>query len=224
MNEEEFIYKMANVCQTYTKSIPNSYFELGLIKPENHYLYFKDFNGDYYALDTTEKVLIARSSHLMGHRTLSLINEYFKQSESNGEVNEPVVPRLSITEAVVKSIRDSTFTEDELKQKYTKAFKKCIENESASPKNNSFDKRVKSITTDVAQTVIMKNHDYGDSYAKSIEKYGQNVFLIRIDDKLNRYQSLLKNEAEVNDESIIDTLKDIAGYATLEIERRMRND
>ena len=40
---------------------------------------------------------------------------------------------------------------------------------------------------------------------------------IRLDDKLNRLKSLAKNSAQVRDESIRDTLLDLANYAIMTV-------
>ena len=61
-----------------------------------------------------------------------------------------------------------------------------------------------------------KNEDYGDSFSKSYKEYGLTMSLIRLEDKLNRLKSLNKNgNAQVKDESIQDTLMDLANYAIM---------
>lgn len=64
-----------------------------------------------------------------------------------------------------------------------------------------------------------KNEDYGDSFSKSFEEYGMTMPCIRLEDKLNRLKSLtLNNKAQqVNDESIEDTLLDLANYAIMTV-------
>ena len=64
---------------------------------------------------------------------------------------------------------------------------------------------------------IAKNHDYGDSFGKSYKEYGAIMAAIRLEDKLNRFKTLIKNDAKVNDESLIDTLKDMANYALMSV-------
>lgn len=67
-----------------------------------------------------------------------------------------------------------------------------------------------------------KNADYGDSFGKSYKEYGTYMPCIRLEDKLNRLKSLAKNTAQVADESIEDTLSDLANYAIMTIiEMRM---
>lgn len=66
-----------------------------------------------------------------------------------------------------------------------------------------------------------KNADYGDSFAKLRSEY-PTAICIRLQDKMNRLKSLLvdKNDQQINDESIEDTLLDIANYAVMEIVER----
>lgn len=61
-----------------------------------------------------------------------------------------------------------------------------------------------------------KNKDYGDSFGKSYKEYGLTMLCIRLEDKLNRLKSLVKNgTAQVKDESIEDTLLDLANYSIM---------
>jgi hypothetical protein len=69
-----------------------------------------------------------------------------------------------------------------------------------------------------------KNHDYGDSFHLSYMEEGMAMPRIRMSDKLNRFKTLSRAEnQEVKDESIRDTLIDLANYAimtVMEIDRR----
>lgn len=63
-----------------------------------------------------------------------------------------------------------------------------------------------------------KNADYGDSFSKTFEEYGLIAPIIRLEDKLNRLKSLEDSYTpKVSNESIRDTLLDIANYAILTI-------
>ena len=64
-----------------------------------------------------------------------------------------------------------------------------------------------------------KNSDYGNSFEKSMNKFGLVVSAIRMGDKVNRLQSLVtnKSEAQVKDESIADTFMDLACYAIMSV-------
>lgn len=60
-----------------------------------------------------------------------------------------------------------------------------------------------------------KNHDYGDSFGETFEKLGIISAVTRILDKTNRLQTLCLSEQRVEDESIEDTLTDLANYAIM---------
>lgn len=81
------------------------------------------------------------------------------------------------------------------------------------------DKKVKeflSICREMADLYDAKNWDYGDSFGKSFEEWGMTMPCIRLNDKLNRLCSLTKNSSQrVQDESIEDTLKDLATYSVM---------
>lgn len=64
-----------------------------------------------------------------------------------------------------------------------------------------------------------KNHDYGDSVHDTYKKFGLVSFIVRMEDKLNRLETLYKNpkDAKVLDEKIQDTLLDLANYAIIAI-------
>lgn len=60
-----------------------------------------------------------------------------------------------------------------------------------------------------------KNSDYGDSFGETFKKLGIISAVTRITDKVNRLQSLCTGEQKVNDESILDTLNDLANYSIM---------
>ena len=61
---------------------------------------------------------------------------------------------------------------------------------------------------------IMKNADYGDAFAS----HGVVGVMMRIHDKLNRYENITKTKIElINDESLRDTLLDLHNYAAMAI-------
>lgn len=72
------------------------------------------------------------------------------------------------------------------------------------------------------ETFIQKNTDYGDSFSETRREIPEAI-LIRLHDKYARLKRLLKgNPALVKDESIDDTLMDLANYANMELlERRI---
>jgi hypothetical protein len=69
---------------------------------------------------------------------------------------------------------------------------------------------------------IRKNHDYGNSFERTMDEFGPVVAKIRIGDKVNRFLFLSRNaESEVDirvlDESLSDTLLDLCNYCILSL-------
>ena len=84
----------------------------------------------------------------------------------------------------------------------------------------------KEITNEMLDLYEIKNKNYGDSFSKQFQEYGLTSVCIRLEDKLNRLKSLNKQISEakngivdidVDDESIKDTLIDLANYSVLAI-------
>ena len=65
--------------------------------------------------------------------------------------------------------------------------------------------------------VCGKKQRLRDSFGDSFEEYGLIMPAVRLDDKLHRFKQLIKQETEVKDESITDTLMDLANYAIMTI-------
>lgn len=71
------------------------------------------------------------------------------------------------------------------------------------------------IVTDMLTLYTKKNKDYGDSFSKSCDEFGITAALVRMQDKFNRIKNLTKEENQVKDESIKDTLIDLANYSIM---------
>lgn len=80
-------------------------------------------------------------------------------------------------------------------------------------------RRFKELTTKMYETFKKKRNDYGPSTRETWEKYGPVSMLVRMDDKMNRFKNLAIDDTKrlVEDESIKDTLLDLANYALITI-------
>lgn len=79
----------------------------------------------------------------------------------------------------------------------------------------------------IADLQEKKNESYGNAFGQSCNKYGVVSALTRLNDKLNRLDSLYKSsEKSVFGESFTDTLTDLAAYAIMTIEwlENQKND
>ena len=78
--------------------------------------------------------------------------------------------------------------------------------------------KFKEITEEMNALYERKNHDYGNSFSETFRKLGIISAATRMLDKMNRIVSLVtKDQQKVNDESLRDTLIDIANYAVMTI-------
>ena len=77
--------------------------------------------------------------------------------------------------------------------------------------------RHNNICGELTEIFRRKNHDYGDSFHKLYVKWGLKASAIRLEDKLNRFETLIKSDGEVKDETMRDTLLDLANYAILTV-------
>lgn len=108
------------------------------------------------------------------------------------------------------------------REEYDKWVQDCIgRTERKVPENIQMHKR---LLQEMHELYCMKNADYGDSFHLSFEEEGMAMARIRLGDKMNRFKTLTRSEtAMVQDESIRDTLIDLANYAVMtvmEMERK----
>lgn len=64
-----------------------------------------------------------------------------------------------------------------------------------------------------------KNNDYGNSFEDSLNKFGVIAAVVRLQDKVSRYESLTKkgNKQLVEDEKVEDTLLDLINYCIMTV-------
>ena len=134
---------------------------------------------------------------------------FIEYLEEDIEVNESDLKTVEIKEkANTKETLQETL--DEVKETLQKTLDKVKE-----PVENEFMEEYKKIVTETMELCIKKNKDYGSSVQDTFEKFGDISYLVRITDKYNRICSLLNGEGEVKDESIDDTIRDMANYSFL---------
>jgi hypothetical protein len=78
------------------------------------------------------------------------------------------------------------------------------------------------VTNVLLPTYLKKNHDYGNSFDRSMDDFGPVVAKIRVGDKVSRYLSLTEAKADgstpqVKEESIADTLLDMCNYCIMSL-------
>ena len=83
--------------------------------------------------------------------------------------------------------------------------------------------RHKEICDGLNELYARKNHDYGDSFHTTFVEEGLAMARIRLGDKFSRFKTLSRlscndrDQQQVTDESIRDTLLDLANYAIMTV-------
>ncbi|QHJ81772.1 MAG: hypothetical protein [Bacteriophage sp.] len=81
------------------------------------------------------------------------------------------------------------------------------------------------ITQDLNKTYIEKNADYGDAFNKSLDNHGLTAAIVRMEDKMGRFSNLAGRPASMQvEESLGDTLLDLANYAIMTVMWLTQND
>ena len=74
------------------------------------------------------------------------------------------------------------------------------------------------IVSEMSEIHKRKNADYGNNFHKRYKKYGFLTALLRLTDKMERLENIYeKGEIQVKDESVEDTLIDLANYAVMTV-------
>ena len=89
--------------------------------------------------------------------------------------------------------------------------KKAYENINSNTNNHL------SICGRLNKTYAEKNKRYGDSFTESINRYGDKSILTRLLDKFTRVETILLNDYDELDESVEDTLLDLANYCIMSV-------
>lgn len=81
---------------------------------------------------------------------------------------------------------------------------------------NVTSEQLKKFIDDSYQVYKRKQHDYGDSYSRTVDNYGVSVIFVRLSDKINRLYTLTNSSnIKVSDESLLDTAIDLLNYTAM---------
>ena len=130
-------------------------------------------------------------------------------------INKEYQNLIDRLDAAITAYKDSGRTEIGLS--LLRGVKEGIRMLGSRPKLAESVEKFTEITSNMAKTYADKNHDYGNSFEQSLDKFGLVASVVRLGDKMNRIESLTKKEAQVKDESIKDTLLDMANYAIMTV-------
>lgn len=130
-------------------------------------------------------------------------------------INKEYQNLIDRLDAAITAYKDSGRTEIGLS--LLRGVKEGIRMLGSRPKLAESVEKFTEITSNMAKTYAAKNHDYGNSFEQSLDKFGLVASVVRLGDKMNRIESLTKKESQVKDESIKDTLLDMANYAIMTV-------
>lgn len=112
-----------------------------------------------------------------------------------------------IAENTLKGVNNQEYKLSKINTKWEYYFKKMEDKTNIA--------QFKEIVDKMIHLYEMKNQDYGNSFEQSCNDFGITAGLVRMSDKFNRIKSLTKNDNLIKDESIEDTLIDLANYAIM---------
>ena len=149
---------------------------------------------------------------------------YFYFVNKHGELDFKYDFEVDLDNEYIISIDTVLFTLGEnLKESYKNV--QNMEKVKCSNKAQSYVDYFDDVLKEMSEVHQRKNADYGNNFHKRYEKYGFLTALLRLTDKMERLENIYeKGEIQVKDESVEDTLLDLANYAVMTIvELRNKN-
>lgn len=82
----------------------------------------------------------------------------------------------------------------------------------------NYEEHIKGMCDFLAKTLTEKNRDYDNSFEQTIKDYGLITIPITLEHKMRRISNIIKkNRKKLINESLEDSLLDLAGYAILSV-------
>lgn len=121
--------------------------------------------------------------------------------------------RLNNKGRMAKLIADFYKDDDKMREEIKKNMSEGLKEMAGSDTHNA---TFESVLDEMKELHAKKDKDYGSAFHKSFEEFGVTAGVVRLNDKMERVKALVKNgKAEVKDESLLDSLKDMASYAVM---------
>lgn len=177
------------------------------------------YNGDDKTREEVKKQLSEGLKEMAGSdiRTTEIESVLDKMKELHGE--KPSNDIVDVLTEAVKMCKDPFYipiNKDVCRdndRKWREAMaEKCRESSGKGTESDTFE----SVLDEMKELHAKKDKDYGSAFHKSFEEFGATAVVVRLNDKMERVKSLVKNgKAEVKDESLLDSLKDMACYSVM---------
>jgi len=122
-------------------------------------------------------------------------------------------PDGRLTKLIDDLYKDDEKTREEIKKQLSNGLKEMEDSDKTKgTESDTFE----SVLDEMKELHAKKDKDYGSAFHKSFEEFGVTAGVVRLNDKMERVKSLVKNgKAEIKDESLLDSLKDAACYAVM---------
>ena len=118
-------------------------------------------------------------------------------------------PDGRLTKLIDDLYKDDEKTREEIKKNMSEGLKEMTG-------SDAHKATFESVLDEMKELHAKKDKDYGSAFHKSFEEFGVTAGVVRLNDKMERVKSLVKNgKAEVKDESLLDSLEDLACYAVM---------
>lgn len=103
--------------------------------------------------------------------------------------------------------------DDKMREEFKKQLSEGLNGMAGSDTNKA---TFESVLDEMKELHAKKDKDYGSAFHKSFEEFGVTSGVVRLNDKMERAKALVKNgKAEVKDDSLLDSLKDLGCYAVM---------
>lgn len=177
-----------------------------------------EFYKDSTFIETFEEVPDDEHKEVMDtiYKDLNKMLEEVRASIENGQIFAKhanlVNPDGRLTKLIDDIFKDDEKTREEIKKNMSVGLKEMAGGKTKGTEFDTFE----SVLDEMKELHAKKDKDYGSAFHKSFEEFGVTAGVVRLNDKMERVKSLVKNgKAEVKDESLLDTLKDMSSYAVM---------
>ena len=152
------------------------------------------------------------------HKAFDSFDDVFKgfNHVSMAEPSKETLDTIKTSEHINPDGRLTKFLDDlgeGIREKIEKQLSEGLKGMAGSDTNKA---TFESVLGEMKELHAKKDKDYGSAFHKSFEEFGVTAGVVRLNDKMERVKSLVKNgKAEIKDESLLDSLEDLACYAVM---------
>lgn len=209
-SEETEVKSKQKLIEKWEMAIESAEF-YGKGKEEELISYMRDFVGDLNQLEEPE-VLSQEWIDKHVETTFDLDEDFETEFIKVDDLQNIIVPNQEEVDRVYKD----GYEKGKKQHTYYKGYLEGLaDKESINPERSPEVDQHKELLDELNDLYARKNQDYGNSFDESLDEDGLLVLKIRLGDKYKRFSTLINQKNEVVDESMRDTLIDLANYALM---------